>query len=72
MQGTTSQLAPGNLPASAGDLRDTTSIPVLGKSPRGGNGKPTSVFLPGESNGQRSLVGYIPQGHTESDTTEAT
>ena len=72
MQGTTSQVAPGNLPASAGDLRDTTSIPGLGKSPRGENGKPTSVFLPGESHGQRSLVGYSPQGHTESDTTEAT
>ena len=72
MQGTTSQVAPGNLPANAGDLRDTTSIPGLGKSPRGENGKPTSVFLPGESRGQRSLVGYSPQGHTQSDTTEAT
>ena len=29
-----------------------------------------SVFLPGESHGQRSLVGYSPQGHKESDTTE--
>ena len=25
--------------------------------------KPTPVFLPGESHGQRSLVGYSPQGH---------
>ena len=32
----------------------------------------TPVFLPGESHGQRSLVGHSPQGHTESDTTEAT
>ena len=32
----------------------------------------TPVFLPGESHGQRSLVSYSPQGHTESDTTEAT
>ena len=23
------------------------------------------VFLPGESHGQRSLVGYSPQGHRE-------
>ena len=30
------------------------------------------VFLPGESHGQRSLVGYNPRGHKESDTTEAT
>ena len=28
-----------------------------------------SVFLLGESHGQRSLVGYSPQGHKESDTT---
>ena len=31
-----------------------------------------SIFLPGESHGQRSLVGYSPWGRTESDTTEAT
>ena len=31
-----------------------------------------SVFLPGESHGQRSLVGYGPQGCKESDTTEVT
>ena len=28
------------------------------------------VFLPGKSNGQRSLVGYSPCGLKESDTTE--
>ena len=28
------------------------------------------VFLPGESHGQRSLVGYHPWGHREWDTTE--
>ena len=33
---------------------------------------PTPVFLPGEPHGQRSLVGYGPQGHKELDTTEAT
>ena len=31
---------------------------------------PTPVFLPGELHGQRSLVGYSPWGHKESDTTE--
>ena len=31
---------------------------------------PTPVFLSGESHGQKSLVGYIPQGPKESDTTE--
>ena len=30
----------------------------------------TPVFLPGESHGQRSLVGYNPRGCTELDTTE--
>ena len=34
--------------------------------------QPTPVFLPGESHGQRSLVGCSPWGLTESDTTEAT
>ena len=29
-----------------------------------------SVFLPGESHGQRNLVGYSPWGCKESDTTE--
>ena len=29
-----------------------------------------SIFLPGESHRQRSLVGYIPKGCKESDTTE--
>ena len=32
--------------------------------------QPTPVLLPGESHGRRSLVGYSPQGHKESDTTE--
>ena len=31
-----------------------------------------SVFLPGESHGQRSLVGSSPWGHKESDMTEET
>ena len=32
--------------------------------------QPTPVFLPREFHRQRSLVGYTPQGHKESDTTE--
>ena len=32
--------------------------------------KLTPIFLPGESHGQRSLVGYSPRGHKELDTTE--
>ena len=34
--------------------------------------QPTPVFLPGESQGQRSLVGFYLWGRAESDTTEAT
>ena len=34
--------------------------------------QPAPVFLPGESYGQRRLVGYRPQGFTELDTTKAT
>ena len=34
--------------------------------------QPTPVFLPGESQGQGSLVGCRLQGRTESDTTEVT
>ena len=30
------------------------------------------VLFPGKSNGQRSLAGYSPWGHKESDMTEAT
>ena len=34
--------------------------------------QPTPVFLPGESQGRRNLVGCRLWGHTESDTTEVT
>ena len=34
--------------------------------------QPTPVFLPGESQGRKSLVGCCPWGHTELDTNEAT
>ena len=44
--------------------------PWVGKIPWRGPWQPTPVFLPGESHGQRSLAGYSPQGHKESDTTE--
>ena len=52
---------------SAGNLG---LIPGSGHSPREENGNPIPVFLPGKSHGQRSLVGYSPWGHKESDTTE--
>ena len=57
-----------NLSANAGDIRDAGLIPGLGRSLGRGHGNP--VFLPRESHGQRSLAGYSPWGHKESDTTE--
>ena len=62
-----------NPPANAGDTRDTRDtglIPGLGRSPGEGNGNPTPVFLSGKSHGQRSLSGYSPWTHKESDTTQ--
>ena len=32
--------------------------------------QPTPAFLPGEFHGQRSLAGYSPRGHKESDMTK--
>ena len=54
-----------NLPANAGGVRDTGSIPGLGRSPGGGHGNP--LQWAGESHGQRSLAGYSPRGRKESD-----
>ena len=45
--------------------------PWVGKLPWRRVWQPTPVFLPGESHGQRSLVGYSPGGHKELDTAEA-
>ena len=47
-----------NPPASAGDIRDVSLIPGWGRSLGGRTWQPNLVFLPGESHGQRSLVGY--------------
>ena len=44
----------------------------VGKIPWRRAWQPTPVFLPGESNGQRSLEGYSLWGHKKSDMTEVT
>ena len=60
-----------NPPANAGDIRDEDQS--LGREDPLEEGiQPAPVFLPGESHGQRSLVGYSPWGCKESDTIEAT
>ena len=44
--------------------------PWVGKIPWRRKRQPTLVFLPGKSQGQRSLVGYSPWSHEESNTTQ--
>ena len=53
---------------NAGDTGDMGLIPgECGKIPWRRAWQPTPVFLPGESHGQKSLVGYRPWGRHESD-----
>ena len=47
-------------------------IPGLGRSPRGRNGYPLPYLCLENPHGQRSLAGYSPKGHKESDMTEHT
>ena len=54
-------------PANAEDM---SSIPGLGRSPGEGNANPLQYSCLENSHGQRSLAGYSPWGHKESDTTE--
>ena len=51
-----------NPPANGGDVRDLGLIPWRRAE------QPTSVFLLGESHGQRTLVGCSLQGRKELDT----
>ena len=51
-------------------LRRCGFNPWVRKIPWRRKWQPTPVFLPGESLGQRSLVGYNPRGCKESNTTE--
>ena len=49
---------------------DPGSIPELGRSPREVNGCPLQYAWLENPHGQRSLAGYSPWGHKESDMTE--
>ena len=48
--------------------RNCTFDPWIGEIPWRGKWQPTPVFLPGTSQGQRSLVGYSPWGHKKLNT----
>ena len=64
-----------NLSANAGDTGDAGdvgSIRGLGRSPGERNGNPFQYTCLENSHGQRSLMGYSPQGRKESDTVEHT
>ena len=59
------------LPLPTNARATETPFPSLGREdPLKEETAPTPVLLPGESQGQRNLVGYSPRGHKESDTTE--
>ena len=49
---------------------NASMIPGSGRSPWSRKRQRTAVFLLGKSRGQRSLAGYNPWGHKESDITE--
>ena len=57
-----------NPPANTGDMRDMGSIPGLGRSPGGGPGNPLQNSCLKNPHGEKSLAGYSPWGHKESDT----
>ena len=61
-----------NAPTNAEDIRDMGLIPGLGRSLGGENGNPLQYSFLENPHGQRSLAGYSPWGHTESDLTEVT
>ena len=58
-------------PCNAGDAGDRFN-PLVGKIPWQRAWQSTNVFLPRESHGQRSLVGYSFGGCEESDMIEHT
>ena len=55
---------------NTGDARDIGLIPGLGRSSGEGNGNSLQYSCLENPHGQRSLVGYSPQGHKEVDMTE--
>ena len=63
-------LAVKNPAANAEELRDTGSVPGLGRSPAGGHGNPTQYACLENPDGQKSLEDHSARGHKESDMTE--
>ena len=61
-----------NLPANAEAAGDVGSIPESGRFPWRRKWQLSPVFLPRESHGQGSLVGYSPWGLKQLDMTVTT
>ena len=63
-------LAVKSWPANAGAIRDAGSTPRSGRSPGGRHSNPLQYSCLENPHGQRSLAGYSPLDHKQSDTTE--
>ena len=62
---------PGGSDGKASACNAETQVRFLGwEDPWRRKWQSTPARLPGKSHGQRSLIGYSPWGHKESDTTE--
>ena len=61
-----------NLPANAGDIRDSDSTLGLGKSPGAGNDNSLQYSCLENPIERGSLVAYSPWGCKESDTSKVT
>ena len=60
-----------NLPANAGDEGDADWIPGLGRSPRGGNGKPLQYACqdnPKDRGAWQATIHVVSQGWTQLST----
>ena len=61
-----------SLPASAGGIRDKSSITGLGRSPGGGHGNPLQYSYLENLMDREAWWATVHGGHQESDTTEVT
>ena len=59
-----------NPTVNAGDAREAGSDPWIRKIPWSRKWQPTPIFLLRKFHAQRSLAGYNPWDHKESDTTK--
>ena len=57
-----------SLPVNTGDIKDVGLIPGSGRSLGGGHGNPLQYSCLENHHGQRSLMGYSPEGCKQSDT----